>query len=200
LEGYGFNGWTARWVWGWLQCCTQRILVNVQMDISDEWCPSCVYWDRRALASSPVTSTVGSSALSAHLQMKLNCVVQSTWDAIQRYLNGFEGWVQENLMRFNESKFKVLYLSRGNLTYQYKLGGVSIEHSRPALQKGLGGLVDGRLDMRQQCTLATQKANHILVCIKISVSSRLRKVILPHCSVLVRPQPGGLCPYVEYSV
>ena len=109
------------------------------MDISDEWCPSCVYWDRRALASSPVTSTVGSSALSAHLQMKLNCVVQSTWDAIQRYLNGFEGWVQENLMRFNESKFKVLYLSRGNLNYQYKLGGVSIEHSHTALQKGLGG-------------------------------------------------------------
>jgi len=39
----------------------------------------------------------------------------------------------------------------------------------------------------QQCALTAQKANHALGSIKRSVASRLREVILPLCSVLVRP-------------
>ena len=49
--------------------------------------------------------------------------------------------------------------------------------------------MDGKLGMSHQCAHSAQKANHILGCIKRSVASRVRDVILPLCSVLVRPHP-----------
>ena len=59
-----------------------------------------------------------------------------------------------------------------------------MEHS-PA-KKGLGVLVDGKVDMSQQRALSVQKTNCNLGCIRSSVVSRVREVILPLCSVLVR--------------
>jgi len=43
------------------------------------------------------------------------------------------------------------------------------------------------LNKKQQYELAAQKANHMVGCIKSSMASRSREVILPLCSALVRP-------------
>jgi len=51
--------------------------------------------------------------------------------------------------------------------------------------------------MTQQSALAAQKANHILGCIKSSVASRSRAVILPLCSA--ETPPGVLCPALEHK-
>ena len=75
-------------------------------------------------------------------------------------------------------------------------GDKKIGHS-PA-DKDLEVLVDGKLDMSQRCALTAQKANHISGCIKRSVVSRSREVLLSLYSELVMPHL--LHPDVESSV
>jgi len=64
-----------------------------------------------------------------------------------------------------------------DLTYQYRLGADLLENS--SVERDLGVLVDDRSTMSQQRALAAKKAHGILGCIRRSVASRLREVLLP---------------------
>ncbi|XP_059698166.1 triadin isoform X3 [Haemorhous mexicanus] len=104
----------------------------------------------------------------------------------QRDLVRLERWAQVILMKFNNAKCEVLHLVWRSPKDSFRLGREWKETSTG--EKDVGLLVHEKLDMTQQCVLEVKKAVCILGCIKSSVASPSKEVILSLYSALVRPQ------------
>lgn len=170
---------------------TQRVVVNGWMS---RWRSVTSGVPQCSLTTKSMTLTPGLSVPSATLRMTPVCVVQSThprgWDAIQRDLDRLEQRAQENLRRIKNSKRKVLHLGLGNPHCQYRLGDCQ---DGTLLKRNWGYWQMASWTWASNMSLAAQKANCNLGCIKRILSSRSREVILPLYPALLRP-------HMEYHV